>query len=190
MGMAGKVYAAAWGLGGIIWIVTGLTVLGAADGTREFYVMASAYIPTHLLVLVGLVGLLREGVVGEPSWGRAGLYLAMVARVVFIAAEVTLLARGYEGDLVLLPIAAASMAVGMLVAGVAAVRAQRWQGWARFAPLAMGVYPFVFMFPILAATGARPDLGVALWGLTFVGIAAAFALQPARRSFGVPSTAG
>ncbi len=182
-------YAAALGLAGIIWIANGLTGLGAADGTREFYLMASVFILAHVLVLVGLAGLLHRGVVGGSHWARAGLYLAMVARIVFIAAEVALLIRGYEQEFVLLPIAALGTAVGMTIAGIAAVRESRWKGWARFTPLAMGAYPFLFMFPFAVTTGERPDLAVSLWGLTFVGIAAGFIRQPASASEVSPLTA-
>jgi hypothetical protein len=38
-------------------------------------------------------------------------------------------------------------------------------------------YPFIFMFPTLAVTGQRPNLAVSLWGLTFIGIAAAVAVR-------------
>ncbi|WP_309131743.1 hypothetical protein [Brevibacterium sp.] len=171
-------YAAALGLAAIIWISNGLTGLGAIGESREFYVMASVFIFAHVLVLVGLAGLLRRGVVGETHWGRAGLYLAMAARIVFIVAEVALLMRGHEQDLVLLPIAALGTAVGMAVAGVAAVREAQWKGWTRFTPLVMGAYPFLFMFPFVITTGERPDLAVSLWGLTYLGIAAGFIRQP------------
>ncbi|MEO6627265.1 MAG: hypothetical protein ABIP03_01715 [Aquihabitans sp.] len=42
------------------------------------------------------------------------------------------------------------------------------------------------MFPILAVTGERPNLGVSLWGLTYIGIAAAFAARAPNRNPAVP----
>lgn len=180
MSKAQSIYAGAWALAGVLWVVNALTGLDAADRSREFYVMVAVFIPVHLLVLVGLVGLIREGVTGDSAWGRWGLYLAIFGRILFLAGEVTLLALGYDDELVILPIAAMSTAIGMLVAGIAAVRARRWDGWRRFAPLVMGIYPFLLMFPILAVTGARPNLMVSLWGLTFLVIAAAFATSSER----------
>lgn len=175
-------YAGAWALAGVVWVINALTGLDAAGHTREFYVMISVFIPVHLLVLVGLVGLLRADVVGGSRVGRGGLYLAVVGRVAFIAGEVFALILGSEDGpvLVLLPFAAMATAVGMLVAGVSAVGARRWEGWRRFAPLAMGAYPFMFMFPFLAATGERPDVGVAFWGLTFLGVAGAVIAEGSR----------
>ena len=41
---------------------------------------------------------------------------------------------------------------GLVLAGIAALRAQRWQGWRRYSPLLVGVYPFLsllFLHPAL-----------------------------------------
>ncbi len=54
------------------------------------------------------------------------------------------------------PIAVVSTGLGMVVAGAAIARAGRWTGWGRWAPLMMGIYPFVAIVPWFAATGERP----------------------------------
>jgi hypothetical protein len=178
--------AAAWALAGVAWVTNGLLGLGAVDGTRGFYATEAAWLPVHALVLVGLVALRRARVTGESPSGRVGLRLAIAGRVVFLAAELAAIAVGHD-EVALFPVAAVSTGIGMLLAGVAVARARRWQGWRRLAPIAMGAYPFIFMFPILAITGERPNLAVSLWGLTFIGIAAAFALRvPADRQVVVP----
>ncbi|CAN5793134.1 hypothetical protein BH23ACT12_BH23ACT12_19240 [soil metagenome] len=155
-------HAAVWGLAGVGWVTNGLLGLDAVDGTRGFYVTEAVWLPVHALVLVGLVGFRRRArVIGESSWGRVGLHLAIAGRVVFLAGEVTAIAVGHD-ELALFPVAAVSTGIGMLMAGVAVVRARRWQGWRRLAPVAMGAYPFIFMLPILAVTGERPNLAVSL----------------------------
>ncbi|MEP7046737.1 MAG: hypothetical protein ABI949_08665 [Ilumatobacteraceae bacterium] len=177
-------YAAVWGIAGLGWLANGLLGLDAVNGTSGFYATEVAWLPVHALVLVGLLGLRRTPAIVESALGRAGIHIAIGGRVVFLAAEITAIAVGYD-ELALLPVAAVSTGLGMLIAGAAVVRARRWQGWARWAPVAMGAYPFIFMFPILAITGKRPNLAVSLWGLTYIGIAAALAAQmsPAHRSF-------
>ena len=169
--------ACAWALAGVGWVITGILGLGAVDGTGGFYAAEAAWLAIHALVLVGLVGLVRGGVVGRSAWGRAGLRLAIAGRVMFFVAEIAAIVAGHD-ELALFPVAAVSTAVGMLMAGIAVLRGQRWQGWRRYTLIVMGGYPFVFMFPILAVTGERPNLGVSCWGLTFIGIAAAVALPP------------
>jgi hypothetical protein len=66
-------------------------------------------------------------------------------------------------------------AAGLLVAGVATVRAGYWSGWRRFAPLAVGVW--------LAAMIALVDtpalaVSVTLYGLLLTGLGVAVATGP------------
>jgi hypothetical protein len=80
------------------------------------------------------------------------------------------IAVGHD-DIALFPLAAVTTALGMLAAGAAMIGAGRLAGWRRYLPVTVGAYPFIFMFPVLAVTGERPDLGITGWGLTFVGVA-------------------
>ena len=118
------------------------------------------------------MGLGRLGVTGDSRWGKAGLRLAIVGRVLFLTAEAVSIVVGND-DVPLLPLAAVTTALGMLGVGGAIIGAGRLTGWQRYLPLAMGAYPFVFMFPLVAVTGERPDLAVTGWGLTLLGVAVA-----------------
>lgn len=166
-----------WFAAAVAWIANAMTGLDAPDRTAAFYLMIAMFIPIHGLILVGLIGLWRADVVGRAWWARAGLGAAIGARVLYILAEFVCLAVGYDDEVVLLPVAAMLTAIGLVVAGIGAIRAARWEGWRRFAPITMGIYPFVFMFPILALTHARPNLFVSMWALTYVLIGAA-SLRP------------
>ena len=159
-----------WGAGGVGWMANGAFGLGARADTGGFYVSELFWVPVHALVLGGLVGLDRLGVTGDSNWGRAGLRLAILGRVVFLAAEAVAIAVGTD-DNPLLPLAAVTTALGMLAAGAAIIRERRLSGWQRYLPAGVGAYPFIFMFPVLAVTGERPNLGVTGWGVTFVGVA-------------------
>ena len=161
-----------WGAGGLAWVANAALDLDAADGTGGFYVSESVWLGVHTLVLGGLVGLDQLGVTGESRWGKAGLRLAIGGRILFLTAEGVAIAVG-KGDNPLFPLAAVTTGLGMLAAGGAIIGARRLTGWQRYLPLTVGAYPFVFMFPVLAVTGERPDLAVTGWGLTFVGVAVA-----------------
>ena len=175
---------AAWIVGGIAWVGTGLVGLGATDGTGGFYATETAWLVVHLLILLGLVGLVRSGAVGDLAWGNAGFAVAIVGRLVFVVAELAAILVGND-DLFLFPVAAVLSGVGMIVGGVAVARAGRWKGAPRFAPLAMGAYPFVAMFPVLAVTGERPDTMLACWGVTMLAVGLAMrAAAPNRSSVG------
>ncbi|HEX2042650.1 MAG TPA: hypothetical protein VHF24_08425 [Acidimicrobiales bacterium] len=184
MRFTAKTTAILWGAGGVGWVANAALGLDAADGTGGFYVTELAWLPVHALVLGGLLGLDRLGVVGDSTWGKAGLRLAILGRVVFLAAEGVAIAVGND-EIPLFPLAAVTTALGMMAAGAAIIGARRLTGWQRYLPITVGAYPFIFMFPVLAVTGERPDLGVTGWGVTFIGVAAAMwtaATRGSRRS--------
>ena len=172
MNFTARATAILWGAGGVGWVANAALGPDAADGTGGFYVTELAWLPVHALVLGGLLGLDRLGVTGDSRWGKAGLRLAIVGRVVFLAAEGVAIAVG-KGDIPLFPVAAVTTALGMLAAGAAIIGAGRLTGWRRYLPITVGAYPFIFMFPVLAVTGERPDLSITGWGVTCVGVAAA-----------------
>lgn len=179
--------AVAWMVGGIAWVATGLVGLGATDGTGGFYVTETAWLVVHLLILLGLVGLVRSGAVGDLAWGNTGFAVAIVGRIIFLVAEVAAILVGHD-EVFLFPVAAVLTGVGMMVGGVAVVRAGRWKGALRFAPLAMGAYPFVAMFPVLAATGDRPDTILSCWGVMM--LAVGLAMTRATAASGARSATG
>lgn len=71
------------------------------------------------------------------------------------------------------PLGALLCALGMILIGIASIKTKMWTGWKRFTPLLIGLYPFIFMFPMLIFTGTRPPVMIGLWGFPwlFLGIA-------------------
>lgn len=69
---------------------------------------------------------------------------------------------------ILLPMGALLTGVGMTVTGVEVLITKCWVGIYRFAPLAVGLYPFLVMFPLLIITG-HPDLtAIMCWGIPWL----------------------
>lgn len=172
MRITAKTTTMLWAAAGVAWVANGALGLGAADNSGGFYVSESVWLGVHTLVLLGLVGLGQLGVTGDSQRGKAGLRLAVVGRILFLAAEAVSIVVGHD-DVPLLPLAAATTALGMLGVGGAIVGAGRLTGWQRYLPLVMGAYPLVFIFPLVAVTGERPNLAVTGWGLTLLGVAVA-----------------
>jgi hypothetical protein len=153
---AATIFSIGWGVG---WVLIGLALLSmtrtAVAGDRA----------GRLLPLI-------------PSIGAASYVLAEIWWV----ANLTVggrTAEAIEGDPVvfLLPAGALLGAVGMVVVGVAVVRARRWMGWRRFAPLLAGVYPIVAMFGFVAVTGSPNAPAVVGWSLPWLLFAAAAAAE-------------
>ncbi len=152
-----------WVVGGLLWLVTG--ALGSGLHGWRFNLAEALWIGADLLLLGGLIGLRRLRAHGQSRPGNVGMTVAIVGRVAFIAAELISLAQRSDEN-ALLPIAALLSAAGMLCYGVAVVRAGVWHGPSRFGPLAMGLYPFLVMFPSVAANNGNPSLpAIAVWGL-------------------------
>ncbi len=114
-------------------------------------------------VLLGVVnyGAMHGDITTFRSWE------AVFGRTAFVLAELHNFAKGTD-DSPLLPLGALTTGIGMVLVGIAVVRARRWGGWHRPLPLLVGLYPFVAMFPILAATGQPPEPMIALWGILWL----------------------
>lgn len=64
--------------------------------------------------------------------------------------------------------------LGMVLVGIVGTRAKIWPGWKRFAPLCVGLFPFMIQFPLLFILGTPPYHVLPLMGLplTLLGLAA------------------
>lgn len=148
------------------WLVTGsvTTVTGELDGAA-FAVWEGAWILVQSLLLVGVVGLALSGA-APGLFGGIALAIALLGRIDFVAADFHSLISGTESFL--LPLGAVITAVGMTLVGVAVLRARRWEGWRRFTPLVVGLYPFAAMFPFIFISDEPNMLAIALWGVPWL----------------------
>jgi hypothetical protein len=130
---------------------------------------------THVLVLLGVIGLARSGLVGASRPGRIGAWVAVGGMALLVPAELgyVFAANAAANSAidnalgavfgVALPVAG----VGLILAGAAIVRSGRWPGPGRYAPLLCGVLAFV----LIATQAARPSIflwGIAMWNLAFI----------------------
>jgi hypothetical protein len=78
------------------------------------------------------------------------------------------LALGTLVDELLMPIGAQLVAFGMILIGIAALRARVWGGWRLLAPFVVGLYLYLIPFVglILMVMGKLPYTFVGLWGVT------------------------
>jgi len=159
----------AWLAGGTLWVAAGLL---HADGGWRFDTAAIVWIAADVLLAVGLLGLFVLRPHGSSRAGAVALALALAGRVAFMAGEIFSIIDGNdEGPLI--PLAAMVTAVSMTVYGIVVLRRDRVTGPAGWAFLAMGLYPFVTMFPVFAITGEPSAVLIAGWGVpaALVGVA-------------------
>jgi uncharacterized membrane protein len=119
---------------------------------------------THALVLVGIIGLARSGAAGDGWLGKIGLGLAIIMGALFIPAELSIQVNLPLGS-TLDGICSMGLGLGMILTGIAVLRAGRWQGWTRFIPLLFGLYPFLLIMPYVFLTGAPNFVAIGGWGV-------------------------
>ncbi|QDK82063.1 hypothetical protein EXU85_27030 [Spirosoma sp. KCTC 42546] len=129
-----------------------------------------AFVPTEQGGWMGLIskvamfiGALSLWEAGEPTgFGkkRSLLFIPMAGAIAYVL--------GQWMPLPFAPMGAFLSGVGMIVVGIATLKANIWMGWKRYVPLVVGSFPFVFMFPILLLSGSRPAELIGLWGFPWI----------------------
>jgi hypothetical protein len=153
-------------------------------GTVENAVMQGVVIIANTLTLVGVLGLARSGAAGEGMLAKLGLGLALLASALFLPFEV-LVAVNLELGGVALGLCALFQGLGLLLAGIAVLRAGCWGGWQRFTPLICGLYTFLVLIPALSLSDGYNAWALAGWQLPFALLGLALVQQgtaPARRT--------
>lgn len=123
------------------------------------------------VVAVALCGAAGSGLLGRAGLGAAGLGLLLMA----VAEVITFSSPGLSETL--FSVAPTLVGLGLLVAGGAVVRTGRFTGWRRWAVLALGVYIFAVLTPVIIAAGGPPApaavAALAGWQIlwTLIGIA-------------------
>lgn len=119
-------------------------------------------------IVAMFLGLYSLWKIAEPSGAayKRRFHLPMIAAVFYFL--------GSWMPLPFAPLGALLIGLGMILLGLASIRAKVWPGWRAYTPLLVGCFPFLFMFPLLLITGARPAAMIGLWSIPWimVGIAA------------------
>jgi hypothetical protein len=158
-------------IGGGLWVIALMAAVLFNDAiygsTMNYRLWEGSLIVVQILLLIGVAGLAMSGAAGDGWLGRIGLGIALLGRTSFLIGEISSFARGSD-DEIFVPLGALLTGIGMVVTGIAVVRARRWQGRQRFLPLLAGLYPFVAMFPLFAILGEPPIAVLALWGVVWL----------------------
>jgi len=162
--MAGTAYA----VGGALWFIVATAVAARFGGdpppaSTAFYVAEVFWLVVQALLLVGFFGLLWGGAVARSRFGLIAFGVGVLGHALFVVAELHGLWVGATSGL--LAVAALVSAVGLLLVGIATIRARRWQGWARFVPLLAGLYFFVAMLPFIVVADEPNLFAIGGWGL-------------------------
>lgn len=135
----------------------------------EFAATQTWFALQHLGLLAGLIALGRSGALGERRWARRANDLAVAGMAALAVTELVAIWPADHATDATMPVILGGvyglvstwLGVSLTVAGLGVLRAARWTGWARWVPLALGIWVFVPMFPAMAFSfiGARLSIG-------------------------------
>jgi hypothetical protein len=183
--------------GGVLNVISGAVVQGIVQPASEVsdemwsYPWSSgAYVPVSLLlaalyglVFIGVLGLARSGVAGPGRSARVGTVVALTGTAVLFAAQLLSIPiadqrlddTGPGLVSACFGVGGVLSAIGFIAAGIATVRARRWNGWRRYVPLATGIW--LVALNVLAVTPALAT-AVAVYGLLLTALGVALWTQP------------
>jgi hypothetical protein len=120
-----------------------------------------------LLLMAGIAGLARSQAAGRGwlapssvSPSLVGFALLVVGEASWLLSTSTTVTLFGLGTLVLL--------LGLLLVGVAVVRAGRWEDWHPYMPLACGVFLAAVVIPSFALPGYASHFAIGIWGVCWL----------------------
>ena len=153
--------------GGVLIMIVGIPLASWQEHEPTLWWVPTLNAAALLLFFLGVFGLARAGAAGRGGLATGGLGLSMLGLGGLVVANVTWLAGSGAAE-VLYPVAMLALLLGLVLTGVAVLRAGRWGGWHRFTPLACGLYIPLVMMPSFALPGLAMHYGLGAWGVCWL----------------------
>jgi hypothetical protein len=146
----------------------------------EYVAAQVVFAVNHLMLLAGVFALYRAraarggawttgvalSVIGLLAWTACELWAISLVHMLKTAAAANAVNTGYG-------ISNNLIGVGLIVTGVAVVRARRWSGWPRCTPLILGIAVFVIVLPGVFGPFLAGRLAISLWMVGWAALGAA-----------------
>ncbi len=150
-------------------------VYGYPLGPTAFTLIHSFFFVQHLALVLGLLALWRSGALGKTRLGPWGTGTAVVGMTLLALTELAAIPAANapypspHTDILdtIYGVASMVIGIGLVLTGIAVLRAGLWQGWQRFLPLLLGVYVFVPMTPAIFGPFVLARLAISGWMLLF-----------------------
>ena len=123
----------------------------------------------HIGVLVAVVALAWSGC-RRPGWLARGAFAVALPGFALLAVAEGLLRFNFDAGNSLFGTASPLCALGMILVGIAVIRAHKWSSWRRFSPLACGAYIPLVLIPSFIIAKGPSFIALSGWSLTFVAL--------------------
>jgi hypothetical protein len=159
----------AWAViaGAILQFVLGIPMAHLEAETPPSAMIVALNILNHLLLVAGIAGLARSEAAGRGWLATSGLGLSQLGFAVIVLAEASWLLTTTATE-ALFGVRTLVLLLGLILAGIAVVKAGRWQGWHRFTPLACGMFIAVVVLPSFALPGYASHYAIGIWGVCWL----------------------
>jgi hypothetical protein len=146
--------------------------------TAGFTIAQVAFFVHHIGLVILVGGLAVSGAVGPRRYARGGAWLAVAGMIGLTLAELNTI-RFAEWDFdkanagllgATYGISCNMIGLGMLLAGVGALRARVWSGWRRWTPVLIGIATFVELTPGMFGGFVIARLAIGFWLLLFAAL--------------------
>ena len=141
-----------------------------------FVVAQILFALTQAMMLMGVLGLVRAHAIGRTRLATIGAWLAVIGIGLTVPGELGLgIIASSETDSTSAMIVSTFFglatflgSLGLILAGIGAIRARVWTGWRRFTPLLAGGYYFVVLLPVFIAVGVGNLWAITGWNICFI----------------------
>jgi len=149
--------------GALLDIVLGIPLAPLQDHDPGLWQIGTLNAVSHLLLLAGVAGL------ALTALGLADLTLA----------EAVWALAGEDAAVLFYSTSTLALMLGPILAGMAIVRAGRWDGWRRYTVLATGLFIPLILVPAFALPGYGPNFAIGAWGICWLLVGLALRQRPA-----------
>src|SRR5215211_5834967 len=165
--------------GALLDIVLGIPLAPLQDHDPGLWQIGTLNAVSHLLLLAGVAGLALAGVAGRGRLGVAGLALTALGLADLTLAEAVWALAGEDAAVLFYSTSTLALMLGPILAGMAIVRAGRWDGWRRYTVLATGLFIPLILVPAFALPGYGPNFAIGAWGICWLLVGLALRQRPA-----------
>ena len=144
--------------------------------TEVFVVAQILFALTQAMMLMGVLGLVRAHAIGKNRLATIGAWLAVIGIGLTVPGELgfgiiassktdstsAMIVSTFFG------LATLVGSLGLILAGIGAIRARVWTSWRRFVPLIAGAYYFVVLLPVFIAVEVGNLWAITGWNICFI----------------------
>jgi hypothetical protein len=138
----------------------------AQPGSAAFEYSGAVLTIAHVMVLAGFVALALTLAAGSGWLPRIAYLVTFVGLAAQVLGE-SILRVNFDLGNTFFSFAAPASAVGLVLLGVAILRAHRWSGWHRYVVLATGIYVPVVLIPAFAIASGPSFIALTGWSICF-----------------------